>query len=112
MQVARPQRFGNRLDHRVAHAPYHGTADAKPVYLITVHAAWRATGDRGLLERHLETAEGCLAWIEEYGDLDGDGFQDSPSEIREPASQRPVAGNSRTHQWSECRKVICAMSAT
>src|SRR5262249_34337432 len=47
-----------------------------PVYLITLHAAWRATGDRGLLERHLETAEGCLAWIEKYGDRDGDGFQE------------------------------------
>jgi len=28
------------------------------------------------LERHLETAEGCLSWIDEYGDRDGDGFQE------------------------------------
>ena len=37
---------------------------------------WRATGDRELLEQHLETAEGCLAWIDNYGDRDGDGFQE------------------------------------
>jgi glycogen debranching enzyme len=60
----------------IPHTPYYGTADATPLYLITLHAAWRATGDRTLLERHLETAEGCLAWIDDYGDRDGDGFQE------------------------------------
>src|SRR6202042_3641543 len=29
----------------VPHTPYYGTADATPLYLITLHAAWRATGD-------------------------------------------------------------------
>ena len=33
-------------------------------------------GDKALLERHLETAEGCLSWIDDYGDRDGDGFQE------------------------------------
>jgi glycogen debranching enzyme len=60
----------------IPHTPYYGTADATPLYLITLHAAWRATGDRELLERHLQTAEGCLAWIDKYGDRDGDGFQE------------------------------------
>jgi glycogen debranching enzyme len=60
----------------IPHTPYYGTADATPLYLITLHAAWRATGDRTLLERHLKTAEGCLSWIDRYGDRDGDGFQE------------------------------------
>jgi glycogen debranching enzyme len=60
----------------IPHTPYYGTADATPLYLITLHAAWRATGDRALLEQHLETAEGCLSWIDNYGDRDGDGFQE------------------------------------
>ena len=60
----------------IPHTPYYGTADATPLYLITLHAAWRATGDHDLLERHLNTAEGCLAWIDKYGDRDGDGFQE------------------------------------
>jgi len=60
----------------IPHTPYYGTADATPLYLITLHAAWRATGDRALLERHLGTAEGCLSWIDNYGDRDGDGFQE------------------------------------
>jgi glycogen debranching enzyme len=60
----------------IPHTPYYGTADATPLYLITLHTAWRATGDRELLEQHLQTAEGCLAWIDKYGDRDGDGFQE------------------------------------
>jgi glycogen debranching enzyme len=67
----------------IPHTPYYGTADATPLYLITLHAAWRATGDRGLLEQHLPTAEGCLAWIDEHGDRDGDGFQEY--QTRSPA---------------------------
>src|ERR1700758_2392872 len=60
----------------IPHTPYYGTADATPLYLVALHAAWRATGDPSLIERHLQTAEGCLAWIDKYGDRDGDGFQE------------------------------------
>ena len=60
----------------IPHTPYYGTSDATPLYLIALHSAWRATGDRELLENHLDTAEGCLSWIDDYGDRDGDGFQE------------------------------------
>jgi glycogen debranching enzyme len=60
----------------IPHTPYYGTADATPLYLTALHSAWRATGDQGLLEQHLQTAEGCLSWIDKYGDRDGDGFQE------------------------------------
>jgi glycogen debranching enzyme len=60
----------------IPHTPYYGTADATPLYLIVLHQAWRATSDRALIERHLSNAEACLTWIDKYGDLDGDGFQE------------------------------------
>jgi len=60
----------------IPHTPYYGTADATPLYLVTLHAAWRATGDISLLHRHLPNAEAALKWIDEYGDRDGDGFQE------------------------------------
>ena len=60
----------------IPHTPYYGTADATPLYLVLLHAAWMATGDLGLLREHLATAEGCLRWIDEFGDRDGDGFQE------------------------------------
>jgi glycogen debranching enzyme len=60
----------------IPHTPYYGTADATPLYLVTLHAAWRATGDRDLLERHLGHAEAALSWIDHDGDRDGDLFQE------------------------------------
>jgi glycogen debranching enzyme len=60
----------------VPHTPYYGTADATPLYLVTLHAAWKWSGERALLERHLATAEKCLEWIDNWGDRDGDGFQE------------------------------------
>ena len=60
----------------IPHTPYYGSADATMLYLIVLHNAWRTTGDRELLERHLHTAEKCLSWIDDYGDRDGDGFQE------------------------------------
>src|SRR6266481_1287440 len=76
-KILHEMRYGELAHFKlIPHTPYYGTADATPLYLITLHAAWRATGDRALLEQHLETAEGCLSWIDEYGDRDGDGFQE------------------------------------
>jgi glycogen debranching enzyme len=60
----------------IPHTPYYGTADATPLYLITLHAAWRALGDIELLHRHRANAEAALNWIDKYGDRDGDGFQE------------------------------------
>ncbi len=62
--------------HLIRHTPYYGTADATPLYLITLHMAWKATGDRALLERFLPNAEAALRWIDEEGDRDGDLFQE------------------------------------
>ena len=60
----------------IPHTPYYGTADATPLYLIALHAAWKATGNQTLIERYLPNAEACLIWIDKYGDRDGDGFQE------------------------------------
>ena len=76
-KILHEMRYGELAHFKlIPHTPYYGTADATPLYLITLHAAWRATGDRSLLERHLDTAERCLSWIDNYGDRDGDGFQE------------------------------------
>jgi glycogen debranching enzyme len=76
-KILHEMRYGELAHFKlIPHTPYYGTADATPLYLITLHAAWRAIGDVELLRRHLETAEGCLSWIDRYGDRDGDGFQE------------------------------------
>jgi glycogen debranching enzyme len=60
----------------VPHTRYYGTWDATSLYLMLLHQAWRWLGDRRLIEALLPTAERCLEWIDTYGDLDGDGFQE------------------------------------
>ena len=61
---------------QVPHTPYYGTADATILYLITLHEAWKWMGDADILREFREVALGCLEWIDNYGDLDGDGFQE------------------------------------
>ncbi len=61
---------------RIPFTPYYGTADATILYLIVLSETYRWTGDRALLENYRQVAEDCLAWIDQYGDLDGDGLQE------------------------------------
>ena len=83
-------RYGELAHFRlIPHTPYYGTADATPLYLITLHAAWRASGDRALLETFLPAAEAALAWIDDWGDRDGDGFQEY--ETRSPVGYENMA---------------------
>ena len=60
----------------IPHTPYYGTADATPLFLVALHALWRATGDSAEIKTHMPTAEGCLSWIDDFGDRDKDGFQE------------------------------------
>jgi glycogen debranching enzyme len=61
---------------KIPHTPYYGTADATALYLVTLHETWKWLGDKTILEAHKDTALKCLEWIDKYGDLDGDGFQE------------------------------------
>jgi len=70
-------RFGELAHfHKIPHTPYYGTADATILFLIVLHEAWKWLGNKHLLEEYREVADRCLAWIDHYGDLDGDGFQE------------------------------------
>jgi glycogen debranching enzyme len=60
----------------IPHSPYYGTADATALYLITLHEAWKWLGDDRLFLDHEDVAKRCLEWIDRFGDLDGDGFQE------------------------------------
>lgn len=62
--------------NQVPHTPYYGTADATPLFLITLHETWKWLGDDSLLKEHRDVILGCLEWLDHYGDLDGDGFQE------------------------------------
>ncbi|MDR7542891.1 MAG: glycogen debranching N-terminal domain-containing protein [Armatimonadota bacterium] len=61
---------------QVPHTPYYGTADATALFLIALHETYRWTGDRQLVRELLPSAARALEWIDRYGDMDGDGFQE------------------------------------
>jgi glycogen debranching enzyme len=70
-------RFGELAQAKqIPHTPYYGTADATPLYLIVLHEAWKWLGDAALLREYRDVAVRCLEWIDQFGDLDGDGFQE------------------------------------
>jgi glycogen debranching enzyme len=58
----------------IPHTPYYGTVDATPLWLILLDEYERWTGDVDLVERLWPNALAALNWIDEFGDLDGDGF--------------------------------------
>jgi glycogen debranching enzyme len=53
---------------------YYGTVDATPLYLVLLSEVWRWTDDAAFVRGLREPAMAALRWIDEYGDLDGDGL--------------------------------------
>jgi glycogen debranching enzyme len=53
---------------------YYGSIDATPLFVVLAGAYYRRTGDRAFAESIWPNVERALAWIDHYGDLDGDGF--------------------------------------
>lgn len=58
----------------VPHTPYYGTIDATPLWLVLLSETWRWTGDLSMVRALWPNALAALAWIDAYGDADGDGF--------------------------------------
>jgi len=56
------------------HSPYFGTADATPLFLVLLDEYHRWSGDDQLVRTLAPNARAALAWIEDSGDLDGDGY--------------------------------------
>jgi glycogen debranching enzyme len=55
-------------------SPYYGSVDATPLFLILLSETFNWTADDALVTELLPAALRALEWIENYGDLDGDGF--------------------------------------
>ncbi len=53
---------------------YYGTADASPLFVMLLGELRRWGLAREVVDELLPNAERALEWIENYGDLDGDGY--------------------------------------
>jgi glycogen debranching enzyme len=58
----------------IPHTPYYGSVDSTPWFLILLAQYFRWTGDVGFVQEMVPAIDRALTWINEYGDLDGDGF--------------------------------------
>ncbi|HWH11193.1 MAG TPA: glycogen debranching N-terminal domain-containing protein [Solirubrobacteraceae bacterium] len=59
---------------RRPHSPYYGTADATPLFVVLLDEYHRWTGDDALVRELEPNARAALAWMEDGGDPDGDGY--------------------------------------
>lgn len=75
---AEPGKIVHEVRHGKAarkwHERYYGTVDATPLYLVLLSEVWRWTDDAALVRDLKGPALAALAWIDTYGDSDGDGF--------------------------------------
>jgi glycogen debranching enzyme len=55
-------------------ARYYGSQDATPLFVMLAAAYYARTADRAFIERLWPSIARALRWIDEYGDVDGDGF--------------------------------------
>jgi glycogen debranching enzyme len=53
---------------------YYGSVDATPLFVVLAGAYYRRTNDLAFLRSVWPNVERALAWIDRYGDADGDGF--------------------------------------
>ena len=53
---------------------YYGTIDATPLWITLLHDTWRAGMPEEQVAELLDNLETALAWLDEHGDSDGDGF--------------------------------------
>jgi len=53
---------------------YYGSVDSTPLYVMLAGAYYQRTGDLQLIRAIWKNIELALAWLDDYGDVDGDGF--------------------------------------
>lgn len=58
----------------VPFARYYGSVDATPLFIMLAGAYFERTGDHALIESIWPNIERALRWMDDYGDVDGDGF--------------------------------------
>ena len=56
------------------HSPYFGNADATPLFVVLLDEYERWSGDTKLVRDLEHAARAALAWIDDYADLQGNGY--------------------------------------
>ena len=59
---------------QIPHTPYFGSIDSTPLFVMAFAQAYRWHEDDDLYEELIPHVHRALQWMEEFGDLDGDGL--------------------------------------
>ncbi|MDA4130544.1 MAG: amylo-alpha-1,6-glucosidase [Thaumarchaeota archaeon] len=67
----------------VPHSCYYGSVDVTPLFVMLLWEAYQWKGDKEFLKKYITAAESAINWINQYGDLDGDGFVEYQGLVKE-----------------------------
>lgn len=74
-KILHETRGGEMVDlNEVPFKKYYGTIDATPLFVMLAGEYYYRTGDMSTIKRIWPNIVRAINWINEYGDLDGDGF--------------------------------------
>ncbi len=59
---------------QIPHSAYYGSVDATPLFLVVFTEVMKWLDDDEFYQELLPAAKRALRWMEQYGDLDGDGY--------------------------------------
>ncbi len=76
---------------------YYGSIDATPLFVMLAGAYYERTGDVDLIRSIWPNVERALNWIDNFGDVDGDGFIEY---------QRSARGGLRNQAWKDSDNAI------
>ena len=74
-KILHEMRHGEMANLReVPFGRYYGSVDATPLFVLLLGEYFSRTGDLDTVRELWPNAEAALAWVDTYGDRDGDGF--------------------------------------
>jgi glycogen debranching enzyme len=86
------------------HSPYYGSADSTTLFVILLDEFERWTGRADVVRRLEGTARAALAWIDDSGDRDGDGYIEYERRNTETGLENQCWKDSwNSIQWSDGR---------
>lgn len=67
---------------------YYGSVDSTPLFVMLAGAYFERTADRVFVEKIWPNVQRALRWIDDYGDVDGDGFVEYAQHARKGLVQQ------------------------
>ncbi|MDE8564310.1 amylo-alpha-1,6-glucosidase [Anoxybacillus rupiensis] len=106
-------RFGELANtNQIPFTPYYGTIDATPLFLVLLTEYVKWTGDLAIVDQLKENVDAALAWIDQYGDRDGDLFVEYHQESSKGIANQgwKDSGDSIVHRNGEYAKSPIALA--